>query len=144
MYKLYISKNKDSKEFLKEILKENNINSNIIYNENNKPYLENSNYYFNISHSKDYIVCVLSNNEIGIDIEKITYKENIVNRFFNEKEKIKSTNSKEFTIIWTKKESYLKCLGLSTEYGLKNIDTTILEYDVIDLEDYIISIYEKK
>lgn len=44
----------------------------IIYNEYGKPYFANSkDYYFNISHSKDYFICAISSYEIGCDVEKI-------------------------------------------------------------------------
>ena len=44
----------------------------ILINDNAKPYFKSSNIYFNYSHSKNYIACVISNYEVGIDIEEKT------------------------------------------------------------------------
>ena len=46
-------------------------NKNIIYNFYNKPYLESKEIFFNISHSKDYVAVVLSNDEVGVDVEEL-------------------------------------------------------------------------
>ena len=76
--------------------------------------------YFNISHSKDYAACAVSNEPIGIDIEyikmnklpnpeKILHPEEAQTLAFitNPTEK-----SKYFFECWTLKESYLKNLGI--------------------------------
>lgn len=138
MHKIYISK-KSTKDLLKEVLEENNINSNIIYNEYGKPYLENNEIYFNLSNSKDYSVCIISDKEVGIDIEYITYRPRIVDSIFNEKEK---TNIPlEFTKTWVLKEAYVKKIGMGLTYGLKNVDTTKIEdYEIIEFDNYVIGI----
>lgn len=41
------------------------------YNEYGKTFLKNIKLYFSLSHSNKWVVCGLSNNEIGVDIEKI-------------------------------------------------------------------------
>lgn len=43
----------------------------IIEAENGKPFAENLNIHFNISHSENMVVCVVAETEIGIDIEKL-------------------------------------------------------------------------
>lgn len=138
MYKLYISK-KNTKELLKEVLEENNIDSKIVYNKYGKPYLENNEIYFNLSNSKEYSVCAISDKEIGVDIQYICYKPRIVNSIYNESEK--TNNSLEFTKTWVLKEAYVKKIGMGLAYGLKNVDTTKLNnYDVIKYNNYIIGI----
>ncbi|MDO4376317.1 MAG: 4'-phosphopantetheinyl transferase superfamily protein [bacterium] len=138
MHKIYISK-KSTKDLLKEVLEENNINSNIIYNEYGKPYLENNEIYFNLSNSKDYSVCIISDKEVGIDIEYITYRTRIVDSIFNKKEK---TNIPlEFTKTWVLKEAFVKKIGMGLTYGLKNVDTTKIEdYEIIEFDNYVIGI----
>lgn len=75
---------------------------------------------FNLSHSIDLVVCVIStNSSIGIDIEKMTknylgimpivFTEDeihFVNSFRNIKKKLKA-----FYLIWTRKEALLKAKG---------------------------------
>ena len=138
MYKLYISK-KNTKELLNDVLKENKIDSKIIYNEYGKPYLENNEIYFNLSNSKEYSVCVVSDKEIGVDIQYITYRSRVVNSVYNEKETTK--DSLKFTKIWVLKEAYVKKIGMGLAYGLKNVDTTKLkDYELIEFDNYVIGI----
>ncbi len=146
-----------------ELLKELKIDYNSIQiykNKNGKPYIENKNIYFNISHSNDYVVCAISNNEIGIDIEKIrTINPNVIKQFatVNEIEYIKKQDSyfKKCFEIFTLKESYFKCLGTNLNY-IKKVEFKISEnlircsdkniscQLIYDINDYIIAICEKR
>ena len=51
------------------IKKKYNINSNPVIDKFGKPYFENSDIYFNISHSGNYVVAAVSEHEIGVDIQ---------------------------------------------------------------------------
>lgn len=84
----------------------------------NRPYIKNSNVDFNISHSKDYVVCAFSkNNSIGIDIEALNFDINIndFKTIFSSNEFdliINSNKSIEiFYKLWTIKEAILKADG---------------------------------
>lgn len=86
----------------------------LYYNQYGKPYLINHhNIYFNISHTKEYLIIAIANSELGIDLEYIddnldmSIKELIFSR--QECELIKTP--KEFYTLWSKKEAYLKYLG---------------------------------
>lgn len=92
------------------------------YGDLGKPYLKNSNFFFNVSHTKDALVIVKGEKELGIDIEK---ERNIDSRkldLLNKKVSTKALNSSEFLKEWTIKESYLKLLGLGIGTNLKNIN----------------------
>lgn len=143
MYKLYIEKNISSKDLLKRVLKELNISDEIIYNEYGKPYLKNNEIYFNISHSNEYTIIGISSSEIGVDIEKIRpIKENVINKVCTDDEKKLIKNDEDFTLIWVKKESYVKWVGMGIGYGLKNVDTTkITNFIIKRLDNYYISVY---
>ena len=88
-------------------------------NEYGKPYLaELPNVHFNISHSGDWVVCVVDNQPIGIDVEEIKSVDfKIAERFFAKAEyealqKIsESDRLNYFFKIWTLKESYIKAVG---------------------------------
>lgn len=151
MYKLFIAQNRSSSEFLKSTLNKVYKISNyeIVYNKYHKPYLKDSNLYFNISHDKDTIVLAISDKEIGVDIEYLTYKEEVIKHRFNKKEQliIKNSLNKEydFTRIWVMKEAYLKCIGTGLEYGLKKVDTTKLnKIDTINKDTYLIAVCESE
>ena len=145
MYNLYIEKNISSKDYLKKVLKKYHIEYDIFYNEYGKPYLKNNELYFNISHSKDYTVLVTSDKEIGVDIQYLTYNEKTRDRICTEEERKKVKTDLDFTKIWTKKEAYIKKIGIGLEYGMKNVDTTKIDnIDIYKKDGYIIAIcYEK-
>lgn len=90
------------------------------YGENGKPYLQGNPLYFNLSHSGEYVLCALSGEEIGADIQKhqASPKEALVKRFFSEQEQEMFANCKTcpeseemFYRLWTRKEAYAKLTG---------------------------------
>ena len=88
----------------------------IAYNSQGKPYfLSNCEIFFNISHSSNYVACVIGDRPVGIDIEKAReVRQNLAKRFFDisEAEWIKECDSDErFFRIWTLKEAYGKATG---------------------------------
>ena len=147
-YKLYIKENYTSENLLKYALKDYaNIDKyEIVYNEYGKPYLKDIDIYFNISNSKNVSVCVISNREVGVDIQYKTYKESLKNKVFNNKEQelLDKSIEKEsvFTKMWTIKESYVKMKGIGLSYGLNNVDTLSLKNNIklLNYKNYIICI----
>ena len=89
--------------------------NNILVSKLGKPFLDSNKYYFNISHSGEYVIFAVSDDEIGIDIQKMDeINLGISERFFSpyEDKFIKKCNSfKRFYIIWTIKEAYIKYSG---------------------------------
>ena len=79
----------------------------IAYNLQGKPYfLSNCEIFFNISHSSNYVACVIGDRPVG--------RQNLAKRFFDisEAEWIKECDSDErFFRIWTLKEAYGKATG---------------------------------
>ena len=80
--------------------------------------------YFNLSHSKNRVMCVISNRDVGCDVEQIRNRgesgRRISERFFSKEEKEylekagvngKDRYDEAFFTIWTLKESYIKCTG---------------------------------
>lgn len=88
-------------------------------NEYGKPYLNNYNdFHFNISHSNDWIVCVVDDKPVGVDIEKIRpINFNIAKQFFSKEEHCdilaqhQSNRLSYFFSLWALKESYIKATG---------------------------------
>lgn len=103
-----------------------------IYGANQKPYItENKNVFFNISHTTDCVICAISDNEIGVDVEKIRQINlNISKKICTPSEhKLfeKSSSKLEFLLkIWTKKESYVKMKSDNIFLNYSKIDTTSL------------------
>lgn len=99
----------------------------IHYGEHGKPELDHL--YFNLSHSHDIAVCVVSENSVGCDVEQIaTAPWRIAERYFCKKElehletfQGEEKNS-EFFRLWTLKESYMKMTGEGLSLGLNYIE----------------------
>ncbi len=127
------------------------------YTEQGKPYTQNLPVHFSISHSGDIAVCAVSDNEIGIDIEKIrNVNPRTAERFANDKEKeYINTSENGFFEIWTLKEAYFKCIGTGLGSDIKKVCFNISENGIICSEygfelsffevekDYICSICKK-
>ncbi|MBO6134721.1 MAG: 4'-phosphopantetheinyl transferase superfamily protein [Lachnospiraceae bacterium] len=119
----------------------------IYYGKLGKPYVKGKK-FFNISHSGDYIVYVESDDEIGIDIERIERRNlSIIDHAFTEEERsfIKGYSVKEdvvrdinnnslaimlnkenieerFTYLWTIKEALFKASGTDVYIESSNIE----------------------
>lgn len=146
----YYSFSKTSKELLEIALKEEGITSyKISKSINGKPYIDNSNIFYNISHKNKMVGLIISDSEVGLDIEYID-TENIKRKstlkyFFTEKERESITNNEELLTLWTKKESYIKLNGgmLRDAIGL-DINNTNVIFDTFKLDNYIITICKSK
>ena len=90
--------------------------SQLAYGKNGKPYLKDKSIYFNFSHSGDYVVLAVADNEVGVDIEKVTpYSDAVATRCFTQAEQEwikKQGNDEAFYTLWTAKESVMKGCGL--------------------------------
>lgn len=108
----------------------------INYFDNKKPFVEGSTIDFNLSHSSDYFAFAISIYEnvcIGVDIEVV--RENfdispIVKNYFHKNEISYILNSgsnnltpqRRFYEVWTRKEAFLKMLGIGLSEKLSEID----------------------
>ncbi len=119
----------------------------IKYSKYNKPYIDNIN--FSISHSNNYACVVVSDKNVGIDIELIRDVDiNIINYICNENEKDSILNSKDryksLFSLYCLKEASVKLIGTGIS-NIKNIDirkyNTKLDYSV---SNYVIAVIEEK
>ncbi|SMC86753.1 4'-phosphopantetheinyl transferase family protein [Sporomusa malonica] len=122
------------------------------FGENGKPYLSDyPDIFFNISHCKCGVVCAISNEDIGIDIEEVgVYEEEVAKYICNVSEynSLKNSNEKvfDFCKLWTVKESVLKFTGEGICTDLKNVLNNIhLNIETVWASDhrYVISICKK-
>ena len=95
--------------------------------ENGKPQLEN--FFFNLSHAGDYVICAVGEELVGCDVEKITQEpKNLAEKYFckSEKEHLNQLEgierTKEFFRIWTLKESYMKMTGEGMRLALNRVE----------------------
>lgn len=117
---------------LKNIFSENSDNGageemEFEYGERGKPVLKGRpDIHFNISHCKKAVACVVSDKPVGIDIECLgRYKESLAKVVLSDEEMLSVLQTddpdKAFTILWTKKEALLKCLGTGVSSDMKNV-----------------------
>jgi len=113
-----------------------------------KPYIYGAdNWHFNISHTDDMIGIAVSNEPVGIDVERIKGANLwIAKRFFTVSENyyIESAVCKDrsFFEIWTKKEAYLKYIGKGLSISLRAIDVFGLPcaMESFEKDGYMISV----
>lgn len=128
--KIYISRieNKDRKLLSNQMLKYayNNTCGKIIdigkihKNQYGKPYYDDK-FYFNISHSKNYLIIAADENEVGVDIEEPRY----VNPDMSKRVLAKNETVLYGDILnnWVLKEAYAKYLGVGLYLDFRDINT---------------------
>ena len=86
-------------------------------------------YYFNVSHSGNYVVGAVSSLPVGIDVEAIGKVDmRIADRFFAQQEKQyiidrpSSEQERAFCQVWTKKEAYVKREGRGFAIPLNSVN----------------------
>lgn len=121
----------------------------VVISEDGKPYFDGvSNLYFNLSHSEKMVMCVVSDCEIGCDIQYCDRKvKGIADRFYTEGEQAymyEKTDTKEddageindrFYRIWTRKEAYIKLTGEGLKKSFETFD--VFNLDAHFFEDRI-------
>lgn len=130
----------------------------ILIDENGKPYLAgNEIIKFNLSHSKERVMCVLSDKEVGCDVEyKKEYNNKLAKRFLAEEELalFHGRNGEEekrdiFYRLWTLKESFVKAVGQGMRISLKKIQFSFHEnqaqvYQNVNGESFYFKEYDLK
>jgi len=119
------------------------------YNEHGKPSIVgHPEIYFNLSHCKEAVVCVVSDHPVGIDVESIReYHESLVRYTMNDAEirEIESSDSpaSAFIRLWTMKEATMKLIGTGISNDMKSvIDTSKYKYTTVDRQRYIYTVCE--
>lgn len=99
----------------------------LAFQEKGKPYLVDSPYFFNISHSTSSVACGISTDEIGVDVQDIPKKyEIVVKKAMSkaEQELIADDSNPHqcFTRLWTLKEGMCKYNGLGLSANFASYD----------------------
>ncbi|MFW5427892.1 MULTISPECIES: 4'-phosphopantetheinyl transferase family protein [Bacillus] len=102
---------------------------------NGKPVVRHiPSFHFNLSHSGDWVVCVIDDAPVGIDIEEIKPIDlAIAKRFFSadEYEDLLSQPAERqeayFFHLWSMKEAFIKLTGKGLSYGLSSFTARLSE-----------------
>lgn len=117
----HLKSDKRKKEFLacRILLNHFDENLKISYSENGSPNL-NNHQYISISHSGDLVCIIISDEEIGIDIEKISDKSlRLKEKFINSHHT--KLNKEKSTLIWCIKEAIYKFHKIGNVDFIKDI-----------------------
>lgn len=115
-----------------------------LYNEHGKPYIANIDLQFNVSHSHDMAVYALTSQlQVGVDIEKIenTFKDGVAKRYFSAAEYRylqavpEDERIKKFYWIWSRKEAFIKALGMGLHYPLSSFSVVESNPMMLKLQD---------
>lgn len=105
--------------------------------------------HFNLSHCRKAVACVVSDKEVGIDVECFDrYKESLARHVCNAEELSHIVSSPspdtEFTCLWTQKEAVVKLTGRGIDDDIKNL---LIKYNNVSLttethqnEGYVLSV----
>ena len=99
---------------LKKALEDVGVESDFEISNKGKPELKSnkSHVLFNLSHSGDRAMCVISDCPVGCDVETVKENKRVADRFFTEAEaNLANRSAADFTRIWTLKESFIKTTG---------------------------------
>ena len=133
-------------EVKEECLNEENFLDKVKINRDTKPYLtiddKKIDIYFNISHTDGAMVALFSNEEVGVDIEKI--KERNFKKVAK-RENIECSSLDEFIAKWTQCEAYIKLKNMHLTDISKNKEFDFSIVKTIDiLKNYYISFAPNK
>lgn len=97
------------------------------YGEHGKPSLIGyPHIQFNFSHCREAVICILSDQPVGVDIESIRpFKQTLVDYTMNEEEVARIQQAErpdfEFIKLWTQKEAVLKLIGDGISKDMKQV-----------------------
>lgn len=104
----------------------------IAENEYGKPYFTDIDLNFNLSHSGERAMCIMSKEIVGCDVEEIDTPDLQILSFFSAEEReaiLAQTSPKQvadyFYRLWTLKESFVKCVGAGLEIDLTDFTIRI-------------------
>lgn len=111
-----------------------------IYNQQEKPLLEgHPEIHFSLSHCRKAVACAIGDEPVGIDIETLEhYSEEVATRVMNEQEmeqiKTSPKPAREFTRLWTMKESLYKLTGNDHGGDIAHMldDTSSVRFNTLD------------
>ena len=105
-------------------------------------------FYFSFSHCANAAACGFSNVPIGVDVQEYenSFEYEMLEVVFSHDEISNIRNSdypyKTFTLYWSVKESYLKCLGTGLINNINDLDFSYITSDTTEKDNYIINTKE--
>ncbi len=99
-------------------------------------------FHFNVSHSKDLVLCAIGSSPVGVDVQSLIIKpDRLISKCLTEKEQAAMHNlpdgkkSEYMTTLWCRKESYMKMTGKGLALPMNLIEFDLLSNTVALLYD---------
>jgi 4'-phosphopantetheinyl transferase len=84
--------------------------------------------HFNVSHSHEVALIAVAAAELGVDVEHVRERDtwpDMARRYFTPREVAGCVDLTSFYHIWTRKEAFLKALGLGLAHGLERFAVSV-------------------
>ncbi|MBI34775.1 MAG: hypothetical protein CMP67_05350 [Flavobacteriales bacterium] len=108
-------------QLLAENLPDSRMLSGVEFGDKGKPFIPNSNIWFNISNTRGIVVLAIHNQPVGIDVERLRKpREVLYKRVFCSEEINSICSPEDFTNLWTRKEAVVKLFGGGISMGLNS------------------------
>jgi len=122
--------------------------------EDGRPYLKGCDLFVSISHSHEGVICAISEDTIGIDIERIRpVRVGLIQYVCTEREReyvlsgwtdigkemVEGPVAQRFFAVWTAKEAYFKKSG-SGITDIRSIDTLSFAKQTFYIDDFLITV----
>lgn len=143
---------------LNEIVKQQNEALGALYDVSRdlqgKPFIPQlPDFYFNISHSGDYVVVAYGDEVVGVDVQKLeNYREKVALKCCNDQELAfigQGDIDFNFTFVWTIKEAYAKYTGkglgenfksIAVDFAKNRISNTAVQFVSQTIDNHVITI----
>jgi phosphopantetheinyl transferase len=123
---------------LNKLLNVNNVEIIKDSTKNNKPYLLNNPNFFSISHCNNHTVVVVSDHEVGVDMELIRPYDIKLLKYLN----LPKLSDDDFFKEWTKRESFIKLNGLALK-NINDLEMKNCKFTYRNVNNYAITICER-
>ena len=118
----------------------------IAVTENGKPYFPDGQWYFSISHTKNFVFCALSRHNIGLDAEEKgrAVSPAMLEKFTSDGEKSRLGDDPQdaFLRLWVQKEALAKLTGRGMGNWLKDTDFYPYDHKIQEINGCYVAVLE--
>ena len=121
----------------------------ILITDRGKPYFADGKFYFSISHTRNHVFCVLSENNVGLDAEELDRKVHLklADKIFSPEERKQydaaPDKSRAFLTFWVLKEAEAKRTGEGLRIYPDHTNFTLDDARVQEIDGCLVAVLEE-